>query len=83
MFSKEVAPHPKRGVGGNSHVADQKKNTKYGLLETRYVAQIDCIQTCICHGTCTKENCVDIAELELYLGITTVAIDAAAVHDNR
>lgn len=83
MLSEKIPPCPDGGIGGKGHVTNYHQNTKDGLLECRYIAQIYGVQTCCCHGTCTEEDGVDIAKPKVGFGIAAVAINAATVHDDR
>lgn len=83
ILAKEMPPYPDGNVGDDGEVSKQNKNAEYGLLESSNVAQIDSVQTCVGHGTCTEEDGVYIAKSEKCFGIATVAIDAAAVHYDR
>lgn len=82
ILPKVIAPYPGDGIRHDRYVAKENEDTKGGLLKSSNVAQIDRIQTRVSHGTCTKEDGVDIAKPEESFGITTIAIDAAAVHDD-
>lgn len=81
LLPKKMPPYPDRNVGDDCHVSNEDKEVKDGLLESRKVAQIDWIQTCVSQGTCTQEDGIDVAKLERRFGIAAVAIDAATVHN--
>ena len=83
VLPKEIAPYPDDSVSSDSYVTKQNQNTKKRLLKSRQLVQIDCIQSGVRHGTRTKEDGVDIAKAEVCFSVATVAIDAAAVHDDR
>ena len=83
IFPKEIPPYPDGSVGDKRYPPKQHNNKENSLLECRYVAQIDRVQASASHSTSTKEDGVNVAKPEEPFGIVTVAIDAAAVHDDR
>ena len=78
-----MPPYPDCNVGNDGDVSKQNQNAEYRLLESSNVAQIDSVQTCVGHGTCTEKDGVYVAESEKCFGIATIAIDTAAVHYDR
>lgn len=83
IFPKVIPPYPDGSVGDERYTAEQHNNKENDLLECGEIAQIDRVQASGSHGTSTKEDGVNIPKPEEGFGIITVAIDAAAVHDDR
>ena len=83
ILATEISPYPDGSISDDSEVAKQHKITEDGLLECCYVAQVDSVQTCLSHGTCTEEESIDVSKWEKCLSIVAIFINAAAVHYNR
>ena len=83
MSPEEIPPYPDRRVGGDGDISHQNQNTKNHLLEPSQSVQIDRIQAHISHGTGAKEESVNIAKFEPRFSVTTIAINTAAVNDDR
>ena len=83
MLPKEISPYPNGRVGDDSDITNEYKKAEDRLLKPGQDAQVDRAQTGLSHGTGTKEDGVDIAKSEQRFGMAIVAMDAAAVHDDR